>query len=209
MKDLIAAPADDFDKLGIEGTARLVGSLMENVASNLVRIGRAVGWLRDQGCEVTQFEDRLPRGDLRAIADGLILPEVWLKLGTQRRLLRAVSALPRAVQQCLASGTPVEVVERKPDGSTDVRKVAIESLPSELIPQVFDGSRLRPVAEQIAATMRPANEPIIVNAVADLESLTERAFALLGEVKNDGKRNRKRAAMELREVTEKIALLVS
>lgn len=200
---------DDFASLGIEGTAKLIAGLMENVAANLVRIGRAVAWLREQGCEVTRFEEALPRGDLRAIADGLILPEVWLKLGTQRRLLRAVSALPRVVQQSLASGTPVDVVERKPDGSTDVRKVAIENLPTELIPQVFDGPRLRPVAEQIAATIRPAAEPVTVNAAVDLETLVERAASLLGEVKSDGKRVRKRAAGELREVAEKIALLVS
>lgn len=206
MKD-IAIPADDFDALGIEGTAKLLGSLMESVATNLVRIGRAVGWLREQGCDVTAFEDRLPRGDLRAIADGLILPEVWLKLGTQRRLLRAVSALPRVVQQSLAAGTPVDVVERKPDGSTDVRKVAIESLPTDLIPQVFDGPRLRPAAEQIAATMRPIAEPVVQSV--DLESLVGKAEALLTEVRSDGKRNRKRAAGELREVAEKIALLVS
>lgn len=211
MSATLSIPAtDDFDTLGVEGTARLVGTLFDDLAKNLVRISRAVAWLDEHGFDISIFENRMGRGDLRAIADGLIEPEVWLRLGNQRKLLKSVSALPREVQKKLVGGMPVEVAERAPDGTATVRKVAIETLPSELIPQVFDGPRLRPVAEQIAASMRPLDRPTIVEQAPDYEALIARASVVTADLRTaNGKRERKRLASELRELAEKIALLVA
>lgn len=207
---MLTIPDDDFTVLGIEGTARLLGNLFDDVARNLLRISRAVSWLDEQGCDVSAFEGRLGRGELRSIADGLLLPEVWLKLSKQKKLLRAVSALPRELQLKLVADkpAPVEVAERSADGETTVRKVAIENLPTELIAQVFDGTRLRTPAEQIAATIRPVDRPTLLTEVPDREALIGEIEGNLPDLKGTDRRAQRRAVAKIREAGERLMLLL-
>lgn len=91
----------------------LLGPVFESkLAEQLLDVAKKVVWLESQGFDISVFENRIGRGDIRAIAEGSILPQVWLKLGNRRRLLKAVSALPREIQLELVKGTDAEVDER-------------------------------------------------------------------------------------------------
>ncbi len=209
MSSELDIPDDDFDSLGLHGTAKLVATLLEDVARNLKRAARAVVWLREQGCDVSAFEDRLPRGELRAIADGLILPEVWLKVGNQKTVMRAVSALPRDIQLKLVdkeNPMSLEVVERGADGRPDVRKVRVENITKEMVPQVFKGSRIATVEEQMAATMRPVSAPVIDQP--DREAWLAELKQLPDVYKTGTKREQRRAADRARELWTKLGLMV-
>lgn len=209
-KTAIAIPDDDFESLGVSGTSRLVAELMENVAANLVRIGKAIRYLDSQGFDVVPFENAFGRSDLRAIADGLMEPAVWLKLEKHRKVLRAVCQLPRAVQLELVGGKPLEVAVRRPDGTQDVQKIAVENLNHELVDQVFCGPYIRSIPEQVALSIDPFVKPVLaINEAVDKASLVDGLKWAIGEYEQaPSKRHEKKAAAKIVDLAGKVDLLV-
>lgn len=123
-------------------------------------------------------------------------------------MLRAVSSLTPDEQRKIVDGEPVLVVERNGD-RFDTRMLPAHSLKWHQVKQVFADRHLRTEAEQIAYLNVVQPRDIRTPEALDLEALLSKAGDALKLVETaTGKREKKRAADELRLVSEKIALLV-
>ncbi len=199
-------PDDDFEAMEVDQLRELYAKCLADFSSNLLSMARIYDALRKKGEDVSDFELIMPAGDLRAIAEHVMLPETFLTLGARPAIKRIVAAMaPSEQKRLVIDHEPIAVAERAEDGSITHRMYAVEKLPYELIKQVFDYRRVRTLAEQSILPKEPINKPV---QTADFESLYAEAYRLLGMTRTGDKRHRKKAVNDARDVLERLALLL-
>lgn len=203
-------PDADFDAMSIDTLKEIVARCAANFMENVLTIAKAMAALVKKGEDVSDWEI-IPSADAKLIAEGVLLPSTWVKLGARRSLMRIVGSLPPSEQDRLCRDKdpePLPVAERLPDGTLTHRMYTVERLPNEFIRQVFDYRRIRPLQEQSALPPEPVNRPVLDTRPVEVESLRAELSKQVEVLGVGDKRQKRKAVREAREVLEKIALLV-
>jgi hypothetical protein len=140
-------PADliDLDDDSLE--AELVRSLSMTVSS-LIRTAWVIRLMEERGKDLSHLKIGM-LDYLRRIAYGQVAPELVVRYAESPSLMRTLAALPFPDQQRLASGEPVKLVVRRPEGKFDVRMVEPLKMARDQLTQVFGRGKIRDEAEQI------------------------------------------------------------
>lgn len=140
-------PADLVSLSPPELRAELVRSIRMTVES-LIRMSWIVRLLEEKGEDLSDIRLSI-LGYLRKIAYGQVSPEAVVRFAERPTILQKIASLPMPDQIKLASGSPVKVLIRSPDGSMDHRMLDPTILSRNQVAQVFGpGGRLRDEAEQ-------------------------------------------------------------
>lgn len=141
--------------------ARLAGATVDSI----VRMADVVRRLDVMGGEVSDLLGDSVVNDLRLIADGALHPEVYLRFGGRRPLLKRIKALPKREQERIASGESIPVAIIGRDGKRDYRQVRAEELGPAQIDLVFADNRIRSLPEQYGLLEAKPVQSIAAKAV--------------------------------------------
>lgn len=140
-----------LDRLTPLSNADLRSRLAESLTRSVDELREAAACARlleERGEDLSHLPGRL-LNYLRLIAHGQLQPEVVVHFAGSPTLMRTIAGLPKPDQKRLADGGKVELAVRR--GTTfDTRLVSPLDMGKDQFRQVFAGSRIRSVPEQIA-----------------------------------------------------------
>lgn len=203
--------AADFDAMSVEKLDEVLRACRTQIFACVLIYAKAwMARVKKTGT-AAEVEALIPPSTLARIAEGVMMPETYVRLGGRcGRIMGLVAALPPSEQRRLCdrdNPEPIAVAERDPEGKVTHRMYLVHNLPDALVRQVFAECRIRTLAEQVALPAEPITRPVVKSI--DLEEMLDQMKRLANECKACDKRGKKRAANEMRTLAEKIALLVS
>ena len=137
--------------------------------SGLIQASKIVGELERRGENLSDLRDStIP--NLRKIACGQLLPEVYVRLFCKPSILNRVASLPIPDQEKIAAGKPVEVYLLGDAAGAELILQRVEDMESATAQQVFASGKIRSKSEQVAwlrARMIPRPRPAGPNVSLD------------------------------------------
>jgi len=176
IPDRPIAPDPRLMALTAEERLRRAMSLVDDMAANVVELGRVIYAMKQSGDDLMAVRRRFSAsavGMLFKIGCGQVNPATYLNFGGRPSLYRPVSRLDLGEQQRLAEGGRINVVVYNPrTGETDVRAKTAAELDDEEIARVFADGAIRTEAEQRAILDRQGRAAVIRQRVETVGKIT-------------------------------------
>jgi hypothetical protein len=143
-----ATPPADLAALDDDALEAELVRAMGLTVTSLVRTAWIIRLMEERGRDLSHLKIGM-LDYLRRIAYGQVAPELVVHYSESPALLRILASLPLPDQQRLASGEPVKLVVRRPEGKFDVRMVEPLKMARDQLALVFGRGKIRDEAEQI------------------------------------------------------------